>query len=510
VVVVVTVAVALLSFAATAWDVAAQARHRVAEDRLGAQRVLTVSAEQPGALSDAVAKADPGGHSMAVVRTSQRYGDASVELLGVQADRLADVAIWRGRSHEDLVRLAQRLHPPAAAPLTVGRELWVQASATGLPQVELRLAAVVSMPGQPPRTVGLGTLTKGTHEYHAGLPGCGDCRLVGLSLGRAAGGSDPIAARLTVHGIRSGTGAVPAGFDKTGTWKAHSAGSTVTPGGSLQWAVQSSEPADAVVDYVDTPAALPAVLAGQAPADDAAATSFGFPGFAEQPQPFTVVDRAAELPRAGGRGLLFDLDYATRMAERTSSLADDATLRYEVWAGPSAPADLEHRLAEQGVPVVRVETVGAYLDQLARRAPALGLWLYLLAGAAALLLAVGVVLLTAYVGVQGRLYELAALRATGVRAGVLRRAVFREYRALLGVPFVVGLAAGVAGALVMLPGIPLVTVDEPTGSLRYTMGSGVLLPAVGISLAGLLIAVLMVLRMLRRADPARLLGGGGA
>jgi hypothetical protein len=132
------------------------------------------------------------------------------------------------------------------------------------------------------------------------------------------------------------------------------------------------------------------------------------------------------------------------------------------------------------------------------------LWLYLLAGAAAILLAVGVVLLTAYVGVHGRLYELAALRVTGVRARVLRRAVFREYRLLLGPPLVVGLVAGVAGALVMLPGIPLVTVDQPTGAFTYRPGFGALPVAVAVCVLGLLVAVLMVVRMLRRATPDRL------
>jgi hypothetical protein len=279
---------------------------------------------------------------------------------------------------------------------------------------------------------------------------------------------------------------------------------TLRAGSALVIELASSVPADAVVEYVDTPDTLPAVVAGRAPADDPDAASFKFPGFAEQPQPFEVAAHAANLPRAGGRGLLFDLDYATRLAERSSSLADNATLRYEVWAATGAPPDLDRRLAAEGVQVQRSETIGGYLDQLGRRAPALGLWLYLLAGAAAILLAVGVVLLTAYVGVQGRLYELAALRVTGVRARVLRRAVFREYRALLGLPLVVGLGAGVAGALVMLPGIPLVTVDQPAGAFTYRPGFGALPVAVAACVVGLLVAVLMVLRVLRRATPDRL------
>jgi putative ABC transport system permease protein len=515
VVVVVTIAVALLSFAATAWDVAAQARHDTAEDQLGAERVLSVTADHPGALSTAVAKADPAGHSMAVVRTTQRYGDEPIQLLGVQAARLPAVAVWRGRSRDDLGRLAGMLHPATAAPLALGRQLSVTAIGDALPErPQLRLAAVISTPGQPPRSVDLGVLARGAHQLSAALPGCvADCHLVGLSIGRASGGTEPFTARLSIRDLHTEAGPLAAGFDQVDRWKVRGgtqAHATVRAGTPLALDVSSSDPSDVIVDYVDTPDRLPTVLAGPAPADDPHATSFTFPGFAEQPQPFTVAAQTASLPRAGDRGLLFDLDDAVRMAERTSSLSDNTALRYEVWAGPGAPADLDRRLAAEGVQVLRVETMGGYLDQLGRRAPALGLWLYLLAGASALLLAVGVVLLTAYVGVQGRLYELAALRVAGVRRSVLRRSVFREYRALLGLPFVVGLAAGVLGALVMLPGIPLVTVGRPTGSFTYRPGVGALPVAIAASLIGLLLAVVLVLRMLRRATPDRLRDGDGA
>ncbi|WP_426510504.1 FtsX-like permease family protein [Dactylosporangium sp. McL0621] len=513
-VVVVTVAVALLSFAATAWDVAARARGDAAEDAVGAQRVYTVNAPHPDALEAAVAKADPGGHAMAVVRASQRFDNAPVELLGVQADRLADVAVWRGHSREQVGAIAARLHPAAADPLRLGRELSAEVSVDALPaRPALRLAAIVADPGQPPRTVTLGPLAKGTHSYHAALVGCAaGCRLIGLAVGRAAGGSDPFAVTVAVRGLTSDGGPLSPGFDLAGRWLARPAAAgratvTVRAGAALGIDVSGSDPADAVVEHVDTPDTLPAVLAGGAPTDDARAAAFSLPGFSDQPQPFTVADRADSLPRAGRRAVMFDLDYATRMAERTASLADNGNLRYEVWAGAGAPADLGARLGAQGVQVLGTESIDGFTDRLARGAPALGLWLYLLAGGAAILLALGVVLLSAYVGVRARLYELAALRVAGVRAGQLRRALFREYRALLGLPLVVGLAAGIAGALVMLPGIPLVSVGEPAGSFSYEPGFGALPVALGLTVLGLLVTVALVLRLLGRATPARLRDG---
>ncbi|GAA3257955.1 FtsX-like permease family protein [Dactylosporangium siamense] len=511
-VVVVTVAVALLTFAATAWDAAAQARRDAADDTVGAQRVLTVAADHPAALEAAVDKADPGGHAMAVVRASQRFDNVPVELIGVQSGRFADVAVWRGHSRAEVGDLAARLHPNVAAPLRVGKDLAAEISVDALPaKPALRVAAIVAAPGQPPRTVPLGGLGKGTKSYHAALTGCATgCRLVGLAIGRAAGGSEPFAVSVAVRGLSTDGAPLTAGFDLAGRWRPRlstgGAQVTVRSGAALGVDVAGSDPADAVVEHVDTPEALPAVLAGGAPTDDAAAATFKLPGFSDQPQPFTVAAHATELPRAGRRGVLFDLDYATRMAERGASLADNATLRYEVWASSAAPADLDRRLAAAGVQVLRTETIDGQLAQLARRAPALGLWLYLLAGGAAILLAIGVVLLTAYVGVRARLYELAALRVAGVRAGQLRRAVFREYRALLGLPLVVGLAAGLVGAMVMLPGIPLVTVGvaEP---FTLRLGMGALPVAVAVIVGGLLAVVLMVLRLMGRATPERLRDG---
>ncbi|GAB3871539.1 hypothetical protein GCM10027610_135220 [Dactylosporangium cerinum] len=202
-VVVVTVAVALLTFAATAWDAAAQARRDAADDTVGAQRVLTVAADHPAALEAAVDKADPGGHAMAVVRASQRFDNAPVELIGVQSGRLADIAVWRGHSRAEVGDLAARLHPNVAAPLRVGKDLAAEISVDALPaKPALRVAAIVAAPGQPPRTVPLGGLGKGTKSYHAALTGCATgCRLVGLAIGRAAGGSEPFAVSVAVRAL---------------------------------------------------------------------------------------------------------------------------------------------------------------------------------------------------------------------------------------------------------------------------------------------------------------------
>ncbi|MFS8479893.1 MAG: FtsX-like permease family protein, partial [Micromonosporaceae bacterium] len=472
VVVVVTVAVALLSFAATAWDVAAKARDDTARDTVGAARVYSVTAAHPRALADAVVEADPSGRSMAVVRTSEPYADGRVELVGVQARLLPEIAVWRGRDRAAVERIAQALRPAAPELLRVADRIEVVADVVGLADVPVRFSAVVSAPGEPPRTISLGQLVTGSHRYQATAPECRTgCRLLGLAFSRGGSAAAPYAVEVAVHSIGSTDGPLAAGFDVADRWVAQpsSGAVTVRAGTPLHLSVASGTSEDVVVAHVDTPAALPVVLAGPAPADEPDATEFAFPGLADEPQPFTVAERAARLPRAG-QGLLFDLDYAIRAAERRASLADSTELRYEVWAADGAPADLGTRLAAAGLQVLRAESIDGELAHLGRRAPALGLRLYLLAGAVAVALAVGVVLFTAYVGVDARRDELTALRVAGVRRRLLRRALVREYAALLAMPLAVGFAAGAVGALLMLPGIPLVTVDTPVGYLAWRPG----------------------------------------
>jgi hypothetical protein len=109
--------------------------------------------------------------------------------------------------------------------------------------------------------------------------------------------------------------------------------------------------------------------------------------------------------------------------------------------------------------------------------------------------------------VESRRYELAALRVTGVRARLLRRALLREQAALVGWPLVIGAVTGVAAAAVMLPGIPLVQVGVLTTAVAYRPEMGALPVAVAATLAGLALAALRAVRLLRQATPDRLREG---
>jgi hypothetical protein len=516
VITVLTVAIALLAFAGYAWDLAAQARQDHAVDALGADRVYTVQARHPAALVEAVHAADPAGTAMAVVRATGQYAGEQIELLAVEVPRLAGVVRWRGYPAAER---AGRLRPQEPAPLWLAGRIEVDAEVRELGDDPVRLSALVSVPGEPPAAVSLGTLDPDTRRYAAPLPECaappggsGDgggtgpagCRLLGLRLART-GVTGPVDATVEVTAIRSGAAAgadelapLPARFDQPDAWQAGPE-TRLSPGAGLLVAVAGSDTGalagDVVVEYQDQAATLPAVLAGPPPAEDPAAVEFTFPGLAERPEPFTVVDRVDHLPRAGPRGLLFDLEPAIRSAERRVALSDSAGLRYEVWAGPAAPTDLPHRLATAGVPVLSAESVTGTADLLSRRAPALGWWLALLAAVAALALALGVVALSARVGAADRRAELAALRVAGVSARVLRRARRREYASLLGWPLLVGVGVGLATAAALLPGLPLVETGTTGPVPGFRPGLGVLPVALALAVAGLVVAALPGLRL---------------
>jgi hypothetical protein len=464
-VVVLTTAVALLSFAAASWDVALQERSRHARETLGAQTVYQVIPASPEALAAAVAAADPTAHSMAVIRGEQEFEQRKVELLGVQSGLLGEVAIWPGKDKAALTALGKKLHGDAPKPAAVSGDIAIRAVAVGLGEVPLRLGALISVPAQPPTVSWLGDVKPGQKDYAAALPACpanSGCRLVGLALGRTGGLTGAIRASLTVQEIRSGATVLPLRAGDAGAWKNAAdrnptAKVQVAPGDRLTLGVESSGPGDVVVSYLDTPVRLPVIVAGNAGTGD-----FDFPGLAGVPQAFTQIEKDARVPRAGDNALLFDYDLAVRAGSVTTGLSEVATLRYEVWAASGAPPGLDRKLADHGLRVIKTQTMQGELEQLGRRAPALGFRLYLLAGIAAAALGLGVLLLSLRLGARERRAETEALRATGVRARALRRAARRERLATLATPLILGLLAGVGSALLMLPGIPLVTANVAT------------------------------------------------
>ena len=183
VIVVVTVAVALLSFAATAWDVAAQARRDVAADTVGADRVVQVGAAHPAALVAAVAAADPTATPCRWYGRPSATATRTVELVGVQsrpAGRRRGLAGSRPGRGRKTRRQAATAAGAAAGSRRLRRGRRDRRAAC---PARSRLAAVVAPAGEPARTVSLGALVDGLAPLprparRAARPGC---RLLGLA-----------------------------------------------------------------------------------------------------------------------------------------------------------------------------------------------------------------------------------------------------------------------------------------------------------------------------------------
>ncbi|BCJ31284.1 hypothetical protein [Actinocatenispora sera] len=511
----VTVAVALLGFAVVATDVAAHNRSVVAADRVGAHAVYTVRAGSAQQLLTAVRRVDPGGHGlMAAMQTSVHYGDGTVSVLAVDSGRLPAAATWPGRAAGSLRSMVAALPSHTAAPLAVRGPFVATVRVDDAPTGAhaLTLTAQVADAAGAARTVQLGTLRAGTHPYSATLPGCArGCDLVGLGIARYPGDATQVRARLAITALTDHGAALDAGLGTDGRWRAMGAdsGFTLEPSTSdgLVLGYAGEQDADALLGYASVPRRLPAVLAGPAPADDPHATRFAFPALGGTPIPFTVVGHDREIPRAGRHALLTDLTGLQRLVAITPDATADATPTYEVWAGPDAPSDLPARLAAAGVPVTGTATLAGEQHRLARQAPGLALHLYLVAGVAAVLLALGAVLLSCYAGAATRRYETAALAVAGVPAAELRRALRTEFRAVLGIPLLAGLAAGAVGAALLLPVIKLVTATDAGVHRSYALGPFWLPGAVLAAVAVMVAVTVVATRLLERIEPVLLRGG---
>ena len=358
----------------------------------------------------------------------------------------------------------------------------------------------------------LGVLKEGRSSYTGLLAGCQQgCRFLGISIGRPAGPSALVKAELSIMSITAG-GASVHDFSNAALWRpasdrAPDANLSLTPGPALGVTLSSTDPADALIAYQDAPVSLPVVVSGGSKTNDRATTTFTFPALGADPSPMSVVDRVAQIPRGGSDSVLFDLNTASAIAERTGTLADPTNLQFEVWAGPGAPANLVDKLGSAGIAVLGTSSINDDLAQLSRGAPTLSMWFYLFAGWLALLLAVGVVLLGAFVGADTRIYEYASLKVAGVRPAVLRRAVAREYRSVLGIALIAGVAAGVAAAALMLPSIQLVSVGGAVGDVPYGGRMVALYASLIATVIAMALVVVLAMRVLHRAKPDRLRDG---
>jgi putative ABC transport system permease protein len=514
----VTVAVALLVYGAVAWNVAARNRDLRAATEVGAATVYDVSAPSVPGLLAAVDRADPSGHqAMAVARTIGGFGDSTTEVLAVDSTRLASVASWSSSfgatanagsgSALDAAQVAARLAPRTAPSLALRGPTVTATVDTSSASADLALVALLVDANRAPHVAVLGQLRPGRTQLTGILAGCAaGCRLVGFDVYLGPDTPSRVAGKFTLTGLRDGDRALPAGFTATADWRSASPqfGQPVSHLDATRAGLTASFDSDSGQDLrilrADTPYPQPAAVVGKI---GRGAGTFHAAGLYGLDQAYRPVVHAGGLP-AITDGVLVDL----RTADNVTVTGDSVTPpHYQVWAAPGAPAGLRARLAAAGLKITATRTAAADRQRLDRQGPALALRLYLIAAVAALLLAAGTVLMTAYLGARAQLHELAALRAAGVTGRLLRRAGLRENGLALGAALVAGSLAGGAGAALAVPRVPMFA--DRTGPPPVTWPDP-WWPAGAVLAAALLLAavVLVVVRTaVGRGTPDRLREG---
>ena len=498
-----TVATALLGFAAAGLNVAARARHDRASIAVGAASVLELDGVSPQRLLRAVRTIDPdGAYAMAVVALPTQQGE--LPGLAVDSTRLAAVAQWRPDFGADPAALAKLLRPPAPAePIIITATTIVvdvdnsvavdngdDNVGAGESQVKAGLG-LSPLSGSGDFDSDLGVLRPGRHRYTLNVPGCADgCRLARFAISTDERGR----AEVTLYGISKPGTATPilshADLTNPDRWTASDADDVlVRPDGDglrVTGDGFSGHPMAAVP--VDAPDTLPVAATGPLP--------FGsrITGFDSRRVRALRAGKPASLPRLGSNGMLVDLDYLA-----LSAVADRTATGAVVWLNSHAPADVVAKLREAGIPVRGERGIAREEAALSWQGSALALWFYLVAAAFGVLLAVGGIGLVAAVDRRRRADDLRYLRWQGLRRRDVRRAALWGNLTVVLAGSLLGLAAAALAWFVAGDQLPifvdtLVAITPP----RWPTPGAVLAPWAGAAALFVIAAVIAAVE-LRRA-----------
>jgi putative ABC transport system permease protein len=517
----ISIALALATFAVTNWSVARSNREIRALNEAGAAQVLTVNPNAGVDLRTAVQRADPSGHdAMGAVLVET----GNTPLLALDTSRMDGIAAWRAdNSASSLDKVIDWLHPHVAPSVMItGTQVRasIDLKAAETKKAPVDLAMTVTAADHVEHSVSLGTLRPGPATYRAALPvDCAKrCRLSGLRAfatvprdkAKLDGSAPPPSVRAEITFQLTGLEAADAA---AGSWRAVDAGlgdarrwrvnqsdtSSVTSSGGALVITVRPDTVDGdwpVVAPTDVPELLPAVLSS--------GTLSVYPGKASANASATGIDgnglpldgsvHSVTLPELDRTGAMIDLS----MAERAMTAPALGGVRYQVWLAKSAPADLTERLEAQGLRVVATDDKGRHLVKLDHTGPAFADSLFVVAAAAATILAIGATVLAGLVTARRRSYELAALEAVGVAPRSLRRATAAEQGLLLAVGLVLGVVAGIGGAVLALPSTPFFVSTGVGPPVEFG------LPKVTLAVLG---AGLVVLLALTCAGMARVIEG---
>ncbi len=512
----VALAVALATFAVSGWVIAARNRDERATLGVGATKVLTVSLRRGTTFLQAVRASDPTGH-YAMAAVIERAKDGTT--LAVDARRLPAVALWPANLGTPAAAVAHRLVPRHLAPpvRVQGSELSVTVDASGFPStldpLPVLAADVFDVSTQFPSRVTLGPLRPGTHRYLGSLfADCPrGCHLLDLSVTWSPRASQVTRGRnvtlaITAMGerVHGRWLAVRAGLGSDRSWmtligNAH----LFDDGGALGARFVLTDGGTMVIAPADVPRALPVVAT---PTSNSTASGHDGPlvvGLDGSTLPGHTVGVVPSLPGVGTHAVLTNL--STAEGYLSGQLITDTQ---EVWLARTAPRSIIGRLAAHGVRVVRATTAAAAVRRLSHSGLDLAYLLYLVAAVAAGILVLSATAFALSSAARRRQSELAALRAVGIGARSLRRAVRAEQALVLGAGVIVGTLAGAISATVALRSVPEFAFKSPGPPLELGLPAGDLAVTIGAIVVGLMATVALGSTVVvRGAKVTRLTGG---
>lgn len=502
------VAVGLATFAVAGEGVASSNQQARARVEIGAPATAPVQYEPLHDPIQATQRADPSGSwAMATASWLPDGGGATGTVLAVDTSRLAAVA-YSGNTDLTTRQLTGYLVPPSVPPaLTVTTStMRVTINASKLspgttPDVQLNLRK----PGQRFINAPAGSLRPGTHSYTASVPCASGCTFVGITWDRPVDTFDPLTGTAQISKLEILTGGqwreLAGGLTVPGNWRqatelGNVADRLSVSAGGLTDVYSSRAGGSAGIAHSDSPRPLPIVAApggvaiGNAPQleDDTGATAT-----------FQVMASPKVLPSVLTDGLLVDLS-----AIRAQLPSFDTEASWTIWLGPKAPPDAIARLKAAGLVLEAGPTEHGRLTELGRQGPALALRLLVVCAIVGSILAVGGTAIAIASTGRRRSFELASLRAIGIRRRILLRASIIEQLLLLGAAMVLGVPAGYLAARLSMPSIPEFA-DRTPVALHYEPAlTGVLLFALAFLVLLSVTAVLAGRALMRAAAPSRL------
>lgn len=511
VVAVMTVATALLTFAADAVVVGGRNRELRAERDAGAAVFIRVGGTDVTGLRAALASVDPTGRlATPVVMIAQPASSGSTTAAVIPAG-FAHIALFPGKASSSFDWSALQPSggdPPHVKGTSLTVRLAYQASAATSSHVQpvgLRLRLIDH--SYQIRYADLGSLRLGSRArtVTAAVSCQTGCDLTGIDF-EAPALAPRLSGSLVLSGLRSRGG--NASFGSTKDWQRIGGGvngtssESVTAAGALRVDYSVPGPASVVLSQASVPNSLPALIT---PGSNVSlsGTHFTASGLDGVDRSMAVAGRLPWLPGPVSQAVVVNLSTLQRDGTFPAGVVD-----LQAWVGrndPALVARLSTALDKRGLRVTSTQSVSGLRAAYDATAPALGLQLAVVVGAAALLVAMLILGVVAATSWRLRRRDYAGLRASGVGTSAVLRAAMSEQLVVLVIAAVAGTVCGLLGAHLALPLIPLfaTTPAVSTLDLSTAWGSALLTAAAALVVLAAL-GVLLSVALARSSRPRRL------